>query len=320
MKKLSILALLCIFISAIIFSIYKIHMHTAREENYCMTGVFIKDSPSAEDIISFGRDYGKKPYLVLVFIDWKNFVDQNVLGNIFSQGSCPVITWEPFYWNDKSGVDFQDILNGEFDDYINNFARRLGALESVVYLRFAHEMNGDWYPWSSAKVGVENYRAVYRYIKDKFDALGVDNIKWIFSINWENVPKDNDYKDAYPGDAYVDFIGIDGYNWGNSQAWSKWMSFDEIFGPIYREVLNLYGKEIIIAEFSSTSKGGNKTKWISDAFSDIKNMNKIRGFILFNVDKETDWSFPAQSRYGKALKAQLEDSYFLGALNIEKDK
>jgi mannan endo-1,4-beta-mannosidase len=320
MKKTLFFALSSILISAIIFSIYKINIHAPKERGYCLTGAFIADNPSAEDILSFGQNYGKKPFMVLVFIDWDNFVDEKVIDAIFLQESAPVITWEPWYWAEGKGVDFKDILNGEFDDYISNFARRLGALESVVYLRFAHEMNGDWYPWSSAKVGAENYKAVYRYIKDKFDALGVNNIKWIFSINWENVPKDNDYKDAYPGDAYVDFIGIDGYNWGNSQAWSKWMSFDEIFGPIYREVLNLYGKEVIIAEFSSTSKGGDKAKWIKDALSDIKKMERVKGFILFNVDKETDWSFAPGSAYGEALKYAFKDPYFLEGLNTENTK
>jgi beta-mannanase len=308
-------------VAAIVFFVQKFNMHhTPKEEGYCLTGAFIADNPSAEDILSFGQNYGKKPFLVLLFIDWENFIREDTLENIVSQGSLPVITWEPWYWADESGAAFDDILNGKFDDYIDRFAKRLGSLEKAVYLRFAHEMNGNWYPWSSAVVGVENYKAVYRYIKDRFDRLSVNNIKWIFSINWENVPKNNDYKDAYPGDAYVDFIGIDGYNWGTSQKWSKWMSFDEIFGPIYREVLNLYGKEIIIAEFSSTSVGGDKAKWITDAFSDIKNMNKIRGFILFNMDKETGWSFPPESVYGNALNAQLEDSYFLGAFNIREEE
>lgn len=318
MKKTSFLALSCILmVAAIVFFVQKFNMHTPKEEGYCLTGAFIADNPSAEDILSFNQNYGKKPFLVLLFIDWENFVCEDTLENIISQGSLPVITWEPWYWADESGVDFKDILNGKFDDYIDAFARRLGDLGKAVYLRFAHEMNGDWYPWSSAKVGTENYKAVYRYIKDKFDALGVNNIEWIFSINWENVSKDSDYKDSYPGDSYVDFIGIDGYNWGNSQKWSKWMGFDEIFGPVCKEVSALYEKDIIIAEFSSTSAGGDKAQWIRDALSDIKRMEKVRGFILFNVDKETDWGFPVEKPYGKALKAELEDPYFREYLCME---
>jgi len=316
MKKTLLLAASCILIVAsAVISIHKINVKPAEKENYCLTGSFIADMPSKEDIISYGQGYGKKPFLVLIFIDWENFVDEDILEGIFSQGSFPVITWEPLYWADKSGPSFKDILSGEFDEYIDKFANSLARYEKTVYLRFAHEMNGNWYPWSSAVVGAENYKAVHRYIKNKFDSLGMDNIKWIFSINWENVPKDNHYRDSYPGDSYVDYIGIDGYNWGVSQPWSKWMSFNEIFGPIYKEVCDLCDKEIIIAEFSSTSKGGDKTKWIADAFSDIKRMEKVRGFILFNVDKETDWSFPPESAYGKALKGQLEDPYFLGELN-----
>jgi mannan endo-1,4-beta-mannosidase len=321
MKRNLFVAVSCIIIVVfVLFCVNKMYKSSYTELGYCYIGAFLSDNPTREDIISFGRDYGKKPYLVLVFIDWENFVDKNVLDNIFSQGSCPVITWEPFYWNDKSGVDFQDILDGKFDDYIENFANLLGSFKKPVYLRFAHEMNGDWYPWSGSAVGAENYKAVYRYIKDKFDGLGVDSIKWVFSINWENVPKANNYRQAYPGDNYVDYIGIDGYNWGVSQSWSKWMSFEDIFGPVYKEICEIYDKEIIITEFSSTSKGGDKAKWIKDAFLKIKQMKKVRGFILFNVDKETDWSFPPESVYGNALKAKLEDEYFLGGQRIREGK
>jgi mannan endo-1,4-beta-mannosidase len=286
-------------------------MTISDKGNYCLTGAFISDMPSAKDIISFSDNYSKKPFFIMIFNDWKGFPDEDILRGIIAQGSAPVITWEPWHWDDEKAVSVEDILNRDFDEYIDAFAHALGRLESTVYMRFAHEMNGDWYPWSSAFIGHDMYKAMYRYVKDRFDILKIDNVKWIFSINWENMPKDNYYTDSYPGVDYVDYIGIDGYNWGSSQPWSRWMSFNDIFRPVYKEVSGYFDKDIIITEFSSTSSGGDKSEWITEALQDIKTMNRIMGFILFNIDKETDWSFPAHAPYGKAFRQGIQDAYFL---------
>jgi mannan endo-1,4-beta-mannosidase len=318
MKKISLLAAFFLSAAIILLYAYKIKTQPLREESYCLVGAFLADSPSKQDIISFQENYGKQPFFVMVFIDWEGFIDKGVLGDIFSQGSSPVITWEPWYWINRQGVDYRKILNNEFDDYISDFARGLAGFQDTIYLRFAHEMNGNWYPWSSADIGADNYKAMHRYIKDKFDEIGADNIKWIFSINWENIPGDNHYSDSYPGDSYIDYIGIDGYNWGDSQPWSRWMSFNEIFYPVYREASGLYEKDIIITEFSSTSKGGNKVRWTIDAFSDIKKMERLKGFILFNVDKETDWGFTPGTVHAEALSQQLNDAYFSGPSNVKE--
>ncbi len=169
-----------------------------------------------------------------------------------------------------------------------------------------------WYPWSVSKIGKQKYTALYRYLKDKFDALGAMNTEWIFSINYENVPldKNNNYLDYYPGDNYVDYVGIDGYNWGGTKSWSRWMSFDEIFSACYREITRKIKKPVLITEFSSTSSGGDKAAWITDAFKAIKKMKDVKGFVLFNQNKETDWSFSAHTLSGHELRRQLKSDYF----------
>ena len=88
------------------------------------------------------------------------------------------------------------------------------------------------------------------------------------------------------------------------------MSFKEIFDKRYREITNNLKKPVIISEFSSTSSGGDKAAWIKEAMGDIKRMKNIKGFVLFNVDKETDWGFSSDDASGKELKLQLRNSYF----------
>ncbi len=294
----------------IIFICFFSLSRASSQEQGCFTGAFIADNPTKSDLKDFKDSYGRMPYLVMIFIDWESYPDENVLNDIYKSGSKAIITWEPWRSYNKEPIDYKGLLAGSYDEYINAFALRLKNIKEDVFLRFAHEANGNWYPWSADKLGNDAYVAIFRHIKDIFDKEGVDNVKWVFSINWENVPKANDYKLFYPGADYVDYIGIDGYNWGNAKNWSKWLSFQEIFSNAYSETTKFYGKPVIISEFSSTSTGGDKAKWIKDAMLSIKKMGRIRGFVIFNLDKEQDWSFPAEEASGKAFKAQLDDPYF----------
>ncbi|MCF7916368.1 MAG: hypothetical protein K9L61_01160 [Candidatus Omnitrophica bacterium] len=308
-----------IFILILFFFFYFIYIKQIGKNNYCLTGAFLADRPSQEDIEDFKRNYGKKPYLVMVFIDWGNFIPEEVYRSIFAAGSVPFITWEPWQAETKEGIDFDQILNGEYDKYIINFIKNINKFKKLVFLRFAHEASGNWYPWAGKKMGAVKLIAVQRYIKDLADKQGPNQIKWVFSVNWQDIPSDEDnfFMNYYPGKDYVDYFGIDGYNWGDTQEWSHWMEFGEIFKEPYQIITSETNKPIIISEFGSAQSGGNKAKWIKDAFKDMKKMKRVKGFVLFNLDKEAAWQFRPQSAAGKQLKAGLKDSYFKESLKGE---
>ena len=282
----------------------------------CLTGAFLSDKPSREDIVDFKNNYGKKPFLVMVFVDWEDFVNEEVIEDVYLEDCALVVTWEPWYAMAKEGLGYDEMLSGKWDEYIEKFAEILKKIDGAVFLRFGHEMNGNWYPWSGTKIGKSKFVEIYKYVKDIFDETGASNVKWVFSVNWEDVPReDNNFMLYYPGDEYVDYVGIDGYNWGNAKSWSRWMSFKEIFEKRYKEITNNLKKPIIISEFSSTSNGGDKAVWIKEAMNDIERMKEIKGFVLFNVDKETDWNFPTDEDFGKEFKVHLGDSYFKDGKN-----
>jgi len=272
----------------------------------------LADNPTGKDIKNFKLAYGKAPFLVTIFIEWDKFIKEEIIENIYREGCVMVITWEPWKPSNKETIDYDKLLSGGYDSYIASFAGQIKSIPGVVFMRFAHEANGDWYPWAGAKIGKEKYTAIYRYIKDKFDAAGVTNVKWIFSINCEDVPSEasNHYLLYYPGDKYVDYVGIDGYNWGDTKPWSRWSSFKEIFSGSYNEVTQKIKKPVLITEFSSTSSGGDKAVWIAEALKDIRKMKNIKGFVLFNQDKETDWYFSPGTSAASSLRRQLEDNYF----------
>jgi len=299
-----------VIVAALIAGAYFISTAASEKDPYCLTGAFIGDKPTTALIRDFKNSYGKQPYFVMTFVDWGRYVDKDIIKDVYSAGSVLMVTWEPWDAQTKELIDYEALMKGKYDPYIEEFASRIKAVDKDVYIRFAHEMNGDWYPWSAAKIGAYRYIAMYKYMKDAFDRAEARNARWVFSINWEDVPAGNSFESAYPGGTYVDYFGIDGYNWGDTQSWSKWMTFEQLFKKRYDEIASTFEAPIIITEFGSTSHGGNKARWIRDAMSNMKKMCRIRGFILFNVNKETDWGFAAGSECEKDLQKALADAYF----------
>ena len=287
------------------------YQQKGQQKGFCLTGAFLTDMPTTAAIDKFQKDYEKKPFFVLTFLDWGKFPDSNVIRDVYGQGAVLMVTWEPWNAISKTGIAPEALLKGEYDAYVFAFALALKKIEAPVFLRFAHEMNGDWYPWSGQKIGGAEYQKMYKYIHEIFDRIQATNVRWVFSINADNVPPENNYALCYPGNPYVDYIGLDGYNWGTTQSWSQWRTFSEIFSSVYSDVVRRYQKPVIISEFSTTSEGGSKSHWIEAALKDVKAMPAIKGFVLFNVNKETDWYFPPGSENGRALREGLADPYFI---------
>ncbi|MCK4267446.1 MAG: hypothetical protein KAX16_01335, partial [Actinomycetia bacterium] len=110
----------------------------------------------------------------------------------------------------------------------------------------------------------------------------------------------------YPGDNYVDFAGIDGYNFGAMESWSQWELFPDVFNAAYKAIMTITDKPIIIGETASTEAGGNKADWITNAFSEMtSNYPRINAIIWFNEDKESDWRIDSSSASLAAYKAAL---------------
>jgi beta-mannanase len=143
--------------------------------------------------------------------------------------------------------------------------------------------------------GPELFVDAYRHIHDVFIQEGAAKVLWVWCPNIEmSGPLGEEWNDIgnyYPGDEYVDWLCMDGYNWGTSQSWSAWQTFDTIFKPTYSHLQQINSnKPIMIGEFGASNKGGDKAAWVSDAFQRIRSdYPQIRAVFWFNVNKETDW-------------------------------
>jgi beta-mannanase len=219
--------------------------------------------------------------------DWESFPADRVR-NAHSNGSIPLITLE--FTRTLNGPGVQSILDGERDEYLKDFAAGARATGGTIWLRPLHEMNGNWYPWCGA-VGANTPAktvAAWKHIHDVIVAEGATNVKFVWNVNANSVPNTpaNAIEAFWPGDDYVDFTSIDGYNWGNK----RWSTPSRVFGDAYRRVGALSGKPMFIAETACNPEGGNKAEWTADFFAQMSaRFPRIEGVCWFNVDKEHDW-------------------------------
>jgi len=173
-----------------------------------------------------------------------------------------------------------DLLDGRYDIYLRNYAAQLKSYGHPILFRLNNEMNGDWC-WYSAfytSKDAELYQIAWRYIHKLFDEAGVDNLVWVWNPHDLSRPdfKWNHPLAYYPGDAYVDVIGLTGYNTGNYFYGESWRDFDEIYKPLYADYEDWFDKPFMISEFGSNSFGGNKPAWIARMFADFPRYPKIK--------------------------------------------
>jgi mannan endo-1,4-beta-mannosidase len=262
----------------------------------------------------------KRHAVVELFTDWCN--RSKTLDNLFKQqlpaiwahGSVPVVTWEPYLCSPAATPADIEVraARGDHDAYLNAWADRMKVFVSGpdgllgtgddrrVYMRLAHEMNGDWYPWGATVGGNSpaDHVRMWQRVRDIFWRKGLDarTVQWIWAVNHEDVGSAR--AEAYwPGDLYVDWIGVDGYNWGASQSWSSWRTPQEVFGPMIARLRTLTARPLAITETASTTATPGavnvaaKSIWISQLFDyAVSPAVGARMLVWFNEDKEADWA------------------------------
>ena len=223
-----------------------------------------------------------------------------------NNGSTLVVTWM------ANGYNAQELVNGKADNYIREYAKGVKGFGDEIWLRPLHEANGDWYDWGVGKSGAGNTDAnvaeAFRHIVKIFKEEGVTNVKWVWTTNASNQGSGTTLTGNYPGDDYVDYISIDGYNWGTCQSWSSWQTFSQVFKKAYNALANI-DKPLFIAEISSSELGGNKAEWITDMFEHFAtDFSRVFAVMWFSQSKEAnegDWALNTSQAAVDAWKAGI---------------
>ncbi|KUI36015.1 endoglucanase [Mycobacterium sp. IS-1590] len=250
---------------------------------------------------------GHRPELVMAFEDFFALPPVPAMAVAAYSGADPIVSWEPWCWtDDRSPAVMESLRAGALDDYIYRWADEIGEWGKRTFIRFAHEFNGDWYPWTPAcGTPPSAYVDAWRHVRDIFTERHVANVEWIWA---PTVPSAGNLADWYPGDEYVDVLGVDGYNWGTSLPSTSWVDPEQLFGAALDELRAIAaGKPILIAEVGCAESGGCKSEWIENFMEFLWQQRDVIGFVWFDHDKETDWRIESTPQSAAAMAGAMRD-------------
>jgi mannan endo-1,4-beta-mannosidase len=236
-------------------------------------GVFTKGVPdSYSGVTSFADKAGAKPDVVMYYSGWFVPFSSSFANTAAHNGAVPLIQMDP------DGVKVAAIASGKYDGYLSAYAEAVRAYRHPIILSFGHEMNGDWYSWGYKNTPASVFVAAWRHIVNLFRALGADNVTWLWTVNIINdtergkIPRPTQW---WPGNSYVNWVGIDGY-----YLKSSWQ-FAPLFGPTITAVRSLTLDPILIAETGAVPEAGQPGK-IANLFAGVHQYGLL-GFVWFDA-------------------------------------
>ncbi|ERK72607.1 glycoside hydrolase family 26 protein [Leifsonia aquatica] len=247
---------------------------------------------------------GVAPNLVGYFSGWDETFRANAVTRAWAQGRMPMMTWEsrPINAGNDSNVapeySLPKIIGGDFDAYLHQYAKDIVATGLPLAIRLDHEMNGIWYPWSETDGqgksingnSAGDYVKMWRHVHDIFQQEGANNLViWVWAPNIvNNLPAthkvDGYLEGLYPGDDYVDWVGLSGYLRPPYKSDNDF-SFDYTFKPSLDKLRSITKKPIILAEVGASETGGGKPQWVTSFFEALgrPENDDIIGFSWFNL-------------------------------------
>jgi len=294
------------------------YIEGAQTYNYLFGGTWSNapwcDPGTQCPLPKFTANAGKAPSVEHWGMCWTCTFDSGVANAVVGRGDIPAVDWS----NDSSASD-ADIAAGKYDSQITAVAQAIKAFGHPMFLLFDEEMNGGWYSYAPGNNGntAASFVAMWRHIHDVFSSVGATNVTWVWC---PNVDPDNNItpmSQVYPGDAYVDWTGLNGYNWGNVNG-NQWMSFSQVFASSYNTLLSIApNKPIMIGEVASEESGGSKAAWITDALATQlpQHFPQIKAVLWFNWrvnEKGTYWNWEIESSptSQQAFAAAVSSPYY----------
>ena len=213
-----------------------------------------------------------------------------------------------------ASVPLRDVANGAYDPELKTWFQQAAAWGHPFFLALDIEMNGPWEPYAPGVNGntAPDFVAMWRHVHDLATAAGAGNVTWTWCPNIDNGNKFTPYEKLYPGDAYVDWTCLHGYNkTGND-------SFSSVFTTSYQKLLTLAPtKPIMIGETGAVEGGLGKAAWIKDALVTQlpRYFPRVKALVWFNwriLEDGKWWEWPIESSASAqdAFRSAIGSSYY----------
>jgi Glycosyl hydrolase family 26 len=258
---------------------------------------------------------GKRSALIVKFSDWDAGLPslQYLHNSITSHGAVPVITTGPTGY-----APLARVISGAEDAKIGEWARSTRAFGHPILFRLMAEMNGSWEPWSTGVNGNKpgEYVQAWRHIVDIFRADGATNVRWVFNPN-RTYKAATRMRSVWPGASYVDWIGLDIYNF-NTPAKGGWLTFDSMMKPSIKELRAVAGqrKPFMINEIGCAA-GAKKPAWLKTMFSRLPAYG-VKAVMYFDFLRKADWRLTAKPANLAATRYAVRRNGITGAGDLSR--
>jgi mannan endo-1,4-beta-mannosidase len=255
-------------------------------------------APGAPDSLgpvrSFAAVAGARPNLIGQYMSWNNLLDTQAVTSAWSYGALYYMVWEPYH------TTVAAIADGRSNGYITRLAQEVRALNLPVAISFGHEMNGFWYPWGTTGTTAAQFVAAWRLIHRLFAAAHATNVIWVWNPNVISAEPRLDLSAYYPGDPYVDWVGVTGYFGAEGPD-----TFEGVYGPTMREIRGFTAKPFIIAE-TSVQTGPDAAAAAQNLVTGVGQRSDVLGFVWFDYDKAgVDWRLESRPLVRAPIAAGL---------------
>jgi hypothetical protein len=249
-------------------------------------------------------------------------LSQGIESWAWGRGVYSFVSWSP-------GYTIAQVNSGAYDSCFKGVAQRFKSFGHPVWLRLWWEFNGSWFPWSYDPSNPSAFISAWQRVVNIFKSVGATNTMFVWAPDEGYFSSSKTLQqNGYPGDAYVDWVASDDYNWDRSNAWctwhAGWCDFWEIFhhdatGTSANGVeVSFRGrKPYVVAETGSVEDPNNAThkgQWMQTMDSSIKSdFPNLRMLLYSDYDRTstgTNWRIDTSSSSLAGFKQLAQDPYF----------
>lgn len=241
---------------------------------------------------------GKQPNMLTIYASFDDGFAASQVREAYQQGALAIVRWEPFK------PKLADIAAGKHDAYVTKFAKAVRTLNLPIVLTFSHEMNGNWYPWGHSKNDPADFVAAWRHVYDLFQQADATNVIWAWTPNVINPVPSVKLKPLYPGDKYVDWIGMDGYFTSRGAH-----TYSTLFGPTKRAIRKFTKKPFLVVE-TGAEPGASRPTWIRDMLRGVAADKEMLGLVYFNQNGSARWKIDSDQAAVTAFRSQADKPTF----------
>lgn len=213
------------------------------------------------------------------YVQWNGSFPSHLNSLCQQHNATLFLEMEPWFTT-TTWPSFTGITSGASDSYLASIGSAIAAGGRDVWVTYAHEMNGSWYPWGNGGpqgITPSQWVASWKHVHDKVNATAGGHAKWVWAPNNNDV---GSVKPYWPGGAYVDIAAYDGYLQNSSQTFSNFQS------STVNEIKQLLAGEGITrpiwnSECGINPKDGTQPARVTQFIADMKHAG-LAGFMWWN--------------------------------------